>query len=123
MSELPLLPPAVEQWLQKYGAVLGISLFLVAATAAVYAQTVAFDFVRYDDNQYVYGNRNVTQGFTYDSLVWAFTGVNAANWYPLTTLTHILDWTLYGKWAGGHHLTNVLLHAASCVVLFLACGG
>ena len=73
---MPLLPPAVEQWLQKYGAVLGISLFLVAATAAVYAQTIFFDFVRYDDNEYVYENRNVTQGFTYDCLVWAFTGVH-----------------------------------------------
>ncbi len=117
---LPLLLPAMDEWLRKYGAVLGISLFLVAATAAVYSQTVGFDFVSYDDNQYVYENRHVKEGFNADSLLWAFTGVHAANWYPLTTLTHILDWTLYGKWAGGHHLTNVLLHAASSVVLFLA---
>ena len=48
---LPLLLPAMDEWLRKYGTVLGISLFLVAATAAVYSQTVGFDFVSYDDNQ------------------------------------------------------------------------
>ena len=97
-----------------------LRLFLVAAAFAVYAQTLNFDFVSYDNNQYVYANHHVKDGFTADTLRWAFTGVHSSNWHPLTTLTHVLDWTLYGKWPGGHHLTSVLLHAASCVVLFLA---
>ena len=120
---MPLLPPAVERWLRQNGAVIGISLFLVAATVAVYVQTVGFGFVSWDDDQYIYENRHVMQGFTADTLAWAFTGVHAANWHPLTTLTHLLDWSLYGNWAGGHHLTNVLLHAASAWCCFWPCGG
>jgi tetratricopeptide (TPR) repeat protein len=116
----PILPPAVERWLHAQGAALGIALFLVVATLAVYVQTVTFEFVSYDDNTYLYENRHVKQGLTADSLAWAFTGVHSSNWHPLTTLSHILDWDLFGRWAGGHHLTNVLLHAASSVVLFLA---
>jgi tetratricopeptide (TPR) repeat protein len=119
-QELSLLPPAVELWLRKYATVAGISAFLVAATAVIYGQTVFFDFVSYDDDVYVYKNTHVTAGFTPDTLLWAFVGGHSGLWHPLTTLTHVLDWTLYGKLAAGHHLTNVLLHGASCVVLFLA---
>ena len=31
----------------------------------------------------------------------------------------MLDCQFYGLWAGGHHLTNVLLHVAVSVLLFL----
>ena len=119
-QDLPLLPPAIEQWLRKQAAAIGIALFLVAATLAVYGQTLGFGFVSYDDNEYVYENYHVRQGFTLSSVEWAFTGVQSVNWHPLTSLSHILDWSLYGSWAGGHHLTNLLLHAAGSVVLFFA---
>ncbi len=119
-ENLRLLPPAVEQWLKRNGPAVGICLFLVAVTLAVYAQTLAFEFVSFDDNEYVYDNYHVKQGFTPASVKWAFTGVHSSNWHPLTLLSHILDWSLWGPWAGGHHLINVLLHAASSVVLFIA---
>ncbi|HEX4143110.1 MAG TPA: tetratricopeptide repeat protein, partial [Pirellulales bacterium] len=41
-------------------------------------------------------------------------------WYPLSMLSHMLDCQLYGLHPAGHHLTNVLLHAATAVTLFLA---
>ena len=50
---------------------------------------------------------------------WAFTHAQVANWIPLTTLSHMLDCQLFGLHAGGHHLVNVLLHAATAVLLFL----
>jgi tetratricopeptide (TPR) repeat protein len=118
--EAPFLPPAVEQWLRKHSVAIGIALFLVAATFAIYAQTLGFDFVSYDDGQYVYENQHVKQGISLDSLSWAFTSFHSSNWHPLTWLSHMLDWSVFGSWAGGHHLTNVLLHAAGSVVLFLA---
>ena len=121
--EAPLLPPAVEVWLRKNGAVLGIGLFLVAATLAVYGQTLGFEFVSFDDNQYVTENRHVKEGLTLDGLGWAFTSGHAANWHPLTWLSHMLDWSLYGDWAGGHHLTSVLLHAAAPSCCFWPCDG
>jgi tetratricopeptide (TPR) repeat protein len=119
-QEAPLLPPAVEQWLREQGATVGIALFLVVATFAVYGQTFGFDFVSYGDNEYVYENNHVKEGLSLDSFLWAFTGMHASNWHPLTTISHLLDWSLYGGSAGWHHFTNVLLHAAGSVVLFLA---
>ncbi len=106
-----------KQWT---GATHGICLFLIAATAAIYGRTVGFGFVAFDDDQYVYANRHITSGLTLGGLKWAFTHSHAGNWHPLTTLSHMLDCSVYGAWAGGHHLTNVLLHAAASVVLFLA---
>src|SRR5271157_4302391 len=119
-GQVSLLPPAVEQWLWEYRAELGICLFLVLATLAVFGQTIGHDFVSYDDGDYVYENRHVRVGLTLDGIGWAFTHVHSANWHPLTTLSHMLDSSLYDLWAGGHHLTNVLLHAAASVALFLA---
>jgi tetratricopeptide (TPR) repeat protein len=53
-------------------------------------------------------------------MVWAFTTFDAGNWHPLTWLSHALDCQLYGLKPGGHHTTNVILHAAAAVLLFLA---
>ena len=59
-------------------------------------------------------------GLTGEGIAWAITAYHAANWHPLTWLSHMLDCQLYGLKPGGHHLTNVLLHAAAAVLLFLA---
>ena len=93
---------------------------MLLATLAVFGRTIGYEFVAYDDNNYVYDNRHVRAGLTLEGIRWALTHVHASNWHPLTTLSHELDCQLYGQWPGGHHLTNVLLHAAASVVLFLA---
>ena len=98
----------------------GICLFLIAIVWAVFGQTLAHTFLNYDDDEYVYANPNITRGLTMGGLRWAFTHVHADNWHPLTTLTHMLDCQLYGLHPWGHHLTNVLLHAAAAILLFLA---
>ena len=98
----------------------GVSVFLALITWLVFGQTRNFRFVNYDDNAYVYQNPHVTQGLTFKGIVWAFTHSHAHNWHPLTTISHMLDCRLYGLKAGGHHLTNVLLHAISAILLFLA---
>ena len=64
-------------------------------------------------------NSHVQEGVTLKSVAWAFGSTRASNWHPLTWLSHMLDWQLYEMWAGGHHLTNLLLHAANTVLLFL----
>ena len=94
--------------------------FLVLAVSAVFAQTARHDFVNFDDQDYVYENRHVSSGLTVEGTAWAFTAFHAGNWHPLTWLSHMLDCQLYGLWAGGHHLTNVFLHAAAAVLLLLA---
>src|SRR5205823_2238198 len=45
---------------------------------------------------------------------------HTGNWLPLTWLSHMFDWKLYGAQAGGHHMTNVFFHTASAVLLFVA---
>jgi tetratricopeptide (TPR) repeat protein len=92
---------------------------LVLLTLLVYCQTLTFDFVKLDDNQYVTENPRVLDGFSLDSLRWAFAPTGyAANWHPLTWLSLMLDAELYGGWAGGFHLTNVLLHAVNSLLIF-----
>ena len=88
-------------------------------TFAVFGQTLTHGFVDYDDSAYVYENPVVAQGLSHRGLVWAFSGVHAHNWHPLTWLSHELDCQWYGLHPGGHHLTNVLLHTATVIVLFL----
>jgi len=62
----------------------------------------------------------VQQGLTLKGALWAWTYGLIGHWHPLTWLTHMTDCQMYGLWAGGHHLTNVALHAAASVLLFLA---
>ena len=77
------------------------------------------EFITYDDESFILGNQNLQQGFTGESLVWSLTATEASNWYPLTWITHIADFSLYGKNPRGHHLTNLALHVANAVLLFL----
>src|ERR1022692_4959357 len=67
-----------------------ISTFLFLATLAVYAQVRHFDFVNFDDPEYVTANPHVRGGLTPANVVWAFTSGEAANWFPLTRLSHML---------------------------------
>jgi Flp pilus assembly protein TadD len=96
-----------------------ICLGLVAITWVVFGQTLAHDFVNFDDHVYVYENSLVVRGLTTEGIIGAFTHTHALNWHPLTTLSHMLDCGLYGLNAGGHHLTNVILHTISVLLLFL----
>src|SRR5436190_4140639 len=97
-----------------------VCILLVAIVWIVFGQTLRHEFVNYDDEQYVGGNSRITNGLTLDGIQWAFTHVHAANWHPLTTISHMLDCQLYGLQPWGHHLTSVVLHAAAAIFLFLA---
>ncbi len=104
--------------LNRYKSIL-ICCFLVIATVAVYGQAHEFEFVNYDDTVYVTENRNIQKGISSDSVAWAFTTVYAANWHPITWLSHMLDYRLFGMHSGNHHLTNLFLHIANTLLLFL----
>src|SRR5438045_3514892 len=97
-----------------------VCLLLVGIVWIVFGQTLRHEFVNYDDDEYVRANSRITNGLTLEGIQWAFTHVHAANWHPLTTISHMLDCQLYGLQPWGHHLTNVLLHAAAAIFLFLA---
>jgi tetratricopeptide (TPR) repeat protein len=93
---------------------------LLLAVGLVFGQTVRHEFIPHDDNSFVYENPHATTGLTLPGLWWALTDGTFGEWTPLSSLSHMLDCQLYGVNPAGHHLTNVLLHAASSVLLFLA---
>jgi tetratricopeptide (TPR) repeat protein len=99
--------------------VIAISVLLVALVFGVFGQTIGHGFVNFDDDKYVYNNPLILKGLSIGGLRWALTYGDIGHWHPLTWVTHMLDCQLYGLWAGGHHLTNVLLHATAVVMLFL----
>ena len=95
-----------------------VCMFLVVAVLAAYWQIPSCGFVGFDDKPYVTENRQVQKGFTVEGLAWAFTTFHAANWHPLTWLSHMLDCQLYGLNPLGHHWTNLLLHIGNTLLLF-----
>jgi protein O-mannosyl-transferase len=96
-----------------------IGLMLLLTTFAVFYQVHSFKFISFDDPYYVFQNPNIQAGITLKTIKWAFTAGYAANWYPLTWFSHMLDWQLFGPNAGGHHLTNLFFHIANTLLLFV----
>ncbi len=106
----PIFPPALTA---------AVCAGLVVLIAAVYAQVCWHDFIICDDDVYVYDNPVVKQGITWPGVCWAFSAPHQGNWHPLTWMSHMADWRMFGDWAGGHHLVSVAIHAISAVLLFL----
>jgi len=104
---------------QSRWTLIGISIFLIALTWAVFAQTGNYRFVNYDDPLYVLDNAHVRAGLTWRGIAWAFTHVHSQNWHPLTTMSHMLDCQLFGLNPGAHHLVNVFFHSIAAVLLFI----
>jgi tetratricopeptide (TPR) repeat protein len=95
-----------------------IALGLALATLAVYWPVTGFQFVNYDDTDFVTANPHVQAGLTTASFKWAWQSEVARNWHPITMLTHILDCQLFGLRPGWPHLVNLLLHIANTLLLF-----
>ena len=98
---------------------IAICIILVVATFAVYWQVLDHEFLNYDDKEYVINNWNVKAGLTSESVNWAFTTSHFSNWHPMTWLSHMLDYQLYGPHPKGHLLTNLLIHIANVLLLFI----
>ncbi len=96
-----------------------IVLGLVILVLAAYGRVGRYAFVDLDDSEYIYENPQVRAGLTLDGAAWAFTTTHAANWHPLTWLSHMADVQMFGLEAGWHHWTNVLIHALNAVLLYL----
>ncbi|MEE9911974.1 MAG: tetratricopeptide repeat protein [Deltaproteobacteria bacterium] len=98
--------------------ILVVCIVLAVVTLAVFWQVKHHDFVNFDDHIYVTENRHIQSGITLTGLHWAFSTTYAEFWHPLTWLSLMLDYQLYGLNAGGYHLTNLLLHIMSTLLLF-----
>jgi len=102
--------PSLKRW----------AALLAVATVTLYASVASHPFIHFDDSGYVTENPQVQAGLTLAGLKWALTTFHAANWHPLTWLSHMLDVQLFGMSPGAHHLVNAVFHGVNAALLFLA---
>jgi hypothetical protein len=112
------VPPRATAKTSAPIAALWIAAGLVVLTAVVFVALRHFDFIGFDDPGYVRDNTHVTGGLTWSGLQWAWTTGLAANWHPLTWMSHMLDVQLFGVNPGWHHVTSVVIHIVNVVLLF-----
>lgn len=91
---------------------------LIGLVLSVFGISITFDFVNWDDPWYIHRNPLV-QGWSFQNLYGICTETVTRNFAPLTIFSYLIDHSLWGKWAGGYHLTNVLLHGINAVLVFL----
>ena len=96
-----------------------ILLGLAVMTFGIYAQVIGHQFITLDDPTYIQENPMVNRGVTLAGLAWAFTTFHAANWHPLTWISHMIDCQFFGTNAGRHLLVNALIHVANTLLVFL----
>lgn len=95
------------------------SLVLAGLTLLVFVKVTGFQFLSYDDPDFVTNNPHVQNGFSWPEIVWAFKSL-FTYWQPLVWMSYMFDSQLFGLSAKGYHFTNLLLHTANAVLLFLA---
>jgi tetratricopeptide (TPR) repeat protein len=95
-----------------------IIIFLIIVSLAAFGRIIGNDFTNFDDNVYVTENSHIQSGITPDGFRWAFGAKYFNLWLPLTLLSFMFDYQLYGLNAGGYHLTSLVLHILSSLLLF-----
>ncbi len=95
-------------------------LLIAFALWIPYHQVNAHRFVEFDDGMYIFMNTRIIEGFTWESVLWAFTNMDAANWHPITWLTYFADRELWGPYVGGYMLMNVAWHTLAAMFCYIA---
>ena len=96
-----------------------ISFLLLLVTFGLYVRVHNFGFISYDDPFLFVNNPQVNSGLSWDTILWAFTSSDRLHWMPLTWITHMIDFQIYGASAPGHHLTNLAIHLLNTPLLLL----
>jgi protein O-mannosyl-transferase len=102
----------------KYLMIISI-LILIMLSIIIYWNTQNHTFIYYDDQLYVTSNHRIQAAITLKNVFSMFTDTHTGNWHPLTMMSHMLDWQLFGEKAGGHHWISVIIHIFNTVLLFL----
>jgi tetratricopeptide (TPR) repeat protein len=111
---VPLAPASTKPW-----QIAAVCVILAVVTLFAYQGVRRNSFLIYDDDLYVLENPHVQNGLNLESAAWAFSSYYASNWHPITWMSHMVDWSLYGRSPVGPHITNVCLHAVNSILLFL----
>jgi protein O-mannosyl-transferase len=105
-------------WPVRRSVLLSLALVLGAVTLAVYYPVNRLPFISINDGEYVTRNLHINPPLNWEMVRWSFTSFYAANWHPLTWLSHALDCQLFSLNSGRHHDSNLLLHVLNAVLLF-----
>lgn len=105
--------------LMKKKIVYLIVIFLIVSACVAFGRIAYNGFINFDDKEYVTENRYIQSGINCESIKWAATAVVVNCWLPLTLISHMLDWYLFGTNAGGHHIVSLFLHISTVIFLFL----
>jgi hypothetical protein len=95
-----------------------LGALVALSVVAVFFQATTFDFINFDDPDYIWRNPTVAQGLHRDGIVWAFTDTSTGHWHPLTWLSLMLDVSLFGVNPQVHHAINIAFHTTSSLLLF-----
>jgi tetratricopeptide (TPR) repeat protein len=106
-------------WRSGCAQLLLVGAVLALASFAAYWPARNFEFLNFDDKDTVVNSVPVRNGLNWHGIVWAFQNRHMGNWQPVTTMSHMLDCTLFGLRPGPSHLVNVLFHSANTSLLFL----
>jgi Flp pilus assembly protein TadD len=108
----------VDDYFRKYRDLL-ICVLISAAIIVAYWPVQHYDLISLDDIDYITGNPYVKAGLTWQSFSWALKDVHTGYWHPLTWVSHMLDYQIFGSRVGGHHWTNVIFHIANSILLYM----
>lgn len=105
--------------IQNPGKPLRLALWCLPSIAAllIYAQVISHTYIDFDDQHYTYENAMVVKGLTWEGVRWAFEDSHVANYHPLTWLSHMLDFDLFGNSPGAFALENAVIHAINAVLV------
>jgi hypothetical protein len=103
-----------------------ICLSLAILTVITFWSLKDCGFINFDDPDYVYENAYVQSGLNWNSIgqVFSFSSELAkisGNWFPVTWLSLMLDYQIFGLNPQGFHLVNLLFHILNTILLFLIC--
>jgi protein O-mannosyl-transferase len=98
---------------------IAVSAALFLGTLLVFSRAIGNDFVNYDDPVYVTQNPRVQAGLSLDGIRWATITGAAANWHPLTWISHMVDWSVFEDDPRGHHALSIVWHGLNAVLVFL----
>jgi predicted secreted protein len=96
-----------------------ICILVSTAILVAYWPVQHYDLISLDDIDYITGNPYVRSGLTWGSFSWALKDIHTGYWHPLTWISHMLDYQFFGSRVGGHHWTNVIVHIANSILLYV----
>ena len=95
-----------------------IAAAIVLAVLASFAPTLSNDFVDWDDDLNLTNNQ-AYRGLSPAHVRWMLTTTLGGHFQPLTWLSYAVDHHLFGMDPRGYHATNLLLHAANAVLVWM----